>query len=181
MCRAHGDPARARFPRVRTADRGWTGRAAAARARPAAHPTVASLAGPWRCRTGNTGRSAAETQIQARASRVAVLSGHEWNDRGATRDRYRSLERVADLEKDLPALDAVTDVETDERGGRVVDAKARAVRRLEMPHIQVGDARRHLARVREHRGGEVGEQCAAHFRAERLHVVVVIPIVVVPA
>src|SRR5712672_2385787 len=137
MCRAHGDPARARFPRVRTSDRGWKGRAAAARARPAAHPTVASLAGPWRCRTGNTRRSAAETQIQTRASRVAVLSGHEWNDGGAARDRYRSLERVADLEIDLPALDAVTHVKTNERGGRVVHPKARAVRPLEVLEIQV--------------------------------------------
>ena len=51
----------------------------------------------------------------------------------------------------------MTDVKSDERCGRVVDAKARAVRRLDMLQIQVGDAGRHLARVAKDRGVEVGE------------------------
>jgi NAD(P)-dependent dehydrogenase (short-subunit alcohol dehydrogenase family) len=45
-----------------------------------------------------------------------------------------------------------------------------------MLQIQIGDAGRHLATVRKHRGVEVGEQCTAHLRAEHLHVVVVIPV-----
>jgi hypothetical protein len=42
--------------------------------------------------------------------------------------------------KHLPALDAVADVKTDERGSCVVDAKTRAVRSLEMLELQVGCA-----------------------------------------
>ena len=143
---------------------------------------------PWQHRRldlrgaeGMINREYHRNDASERARHCRVLSGNEWNNGRTTGRRRRSLQRVGDFEKHPPSLCAVTDVEAREGRGRVVHAESGAVRRFQMREVEIARARRHLARVDKGGSVNVREQRPARFRAERLHVVVVKPVVVVPA
>jgi hypothetical protein len=85
------------------------------------------------------------------------------------------VQRIAGAEEQLPAIDAVRDVDAGECRSRGVHAQAKAVGAL--VHIEIRELRRDIAGVHERCEIDVGHQRCSHLSVDHEQVAVVIAVV----